>query len=699
MPSSTAFSRCVARAPRLPSRARLVITGLVALACALSSPAQAAVTMHMVTPHSEYRFRDGKFVTNDPELRLAGYVTSDAPTVRLDIDSPNGLPDLAETELIVDAILLDLGSSSRKVGRIEIAPVIIELDGSRYSFGPRELLASISADGSLFSPPVRLPSASGVGSPDGIARVDLPVPATGRFLLLEWVTGWQRSPDSGRPVVRVSSVSVREPSGGEVPTRVAQVRSILDTTSGRAPFALTVLLREGSNLVSVAATESSAASAGSTPGSETVTIPVTLVSALLSGAGNSAQQVVLSDGAHVSITIPSTSAPATLRRVRIVQEDAASLEVPVRVGRSYVPHRPVLLYRFEGSLQTSYRAEATASLPGQPPSLAVDGIRDFPSTWVSNLTPMPVRWRVDLERTANLGSLVIHARHDGVRSYAPQAMRILASLDGADYQPVEGRIGNAAPSSLITGFGDRQTTVAIPTGPSVRWIELVIEETKQPNNVQINEIEFYDTTGARILAQQVVPEIGFVKPVRVEMRLYDEDLSEAGVALDSDVGLFLWQRQTGEWIWSGARAERLPSSGERIVQIELGTLPRMAIVPLSPTGAPRREIDVRWSTNPFSPNGDGVADTTRLAVALPPSESGTWSEVTVQLFDTRGKLIETLADRAEVASSVLILEWDGSDRSGRPVPIGPYVYQVIARTPTLSGASRVVRNGVLVVVR
>ena len=74
-------------------------------------------------------------------------------------------------------------------------------------------------------------------------------------------------------------------------------------------------------------------------------------------------------------------------------------------------------------------------------------------------------------------------------------------------------------------------------------------------------------------------------------------------------------------------------------------------------------------------------------------------DVSVNLYDIRSMLVKTLSDRAAVSSNSLVIEWDGRDRDGRPVPIGPYVYEVIVRRNDGSRNGTTVRNGLLVVAR
>ncbi len=71
--------------------------------------------------------------------------------------------------------------------------------------------------------------------------------------------------------------------------------------------------------------------------------------------------------------------------------------------------------------------------------------------------------------------------------------------------------------------------------------------------------------------------------------------------------------------------------------------------------------------SPFSPLGDGV-----FKEALIQCNADDGSKISLKLFDIRGRLIRTLADRASL-ESVQSLAWDGRDADGQVVPMGVYL--------------------------
>ncbi len=99
--------------------------------------------------------------------------------------------------------------------------------------------------------------------------------------------------------------------------------------------------------------------------------------------------------------------------------------------------------------------------------------------------------------------------------------------------------------------------------------------------------------------------------------------------------------------------------------------------------APAIVDKTQWSYNPFSPNGDGICDTTRIQLSV---DSGT--ELTVQIFDSHHKLVRTIFNQSK-ATGINSIEWDGKDDRGRIVSPGAYIYLVRVNNS--------VRKGVLIV--
>ena len=91
---------------------------------------------------------------------------------------------------------------------------------------------------------------------------------------------------------------------------------------------------------------------------------------------------------------------------------------------------------------------------------------------------------------------------------------------------------------------------------------------------------------------------------------------------------------------------------------------------------------VEFYPDPFSPNGDGKCDETKLLFSLDSPAS-----VRLTIWDLRGKLVNILAEGSEY-SGVVQIPWDGTDLYGRVLPVGIYLYQLsygsIRKTGTIA---------------
>ena len=77
-------------------------------------------------------------------------------------------------------------------------------------------------------------------------------------------------------------------------------------------------------------------------------------------------------------------------------------------------------------------------------------------------------------------------------------------------------------------------------------------------------------------------------------------------------------------------------------------------------------IELSIEPNPFSPDGDGFQDQTVFRYTLPME-----SNLTIRIYDVRGRLIKTLVDDEPSVSGEIF--WDGRDEENRIVRIGIYV--------------------------
>lgn len=70
----------------------------------------------------------------------------------------------------------------------------------------------------------------------------------------------------------------------------------------------------------------------------------------------------------------------------------------------------------------------------------------------------------------------------------------------------------------------------------------------------------------------------------------------------------------------------------------------------------------------------------RIGFNLPTS-----GPVTVKIYDTRGRLVRTLAEGGSFPAGGSFIKWNGSDGSGRPVPSGIYLYEIRAGSARATG--------------
>ncbi len=75
----------------------------------------------------------------------------------------------------------------------------------------------------------------------------------------------------------------------------------------------------------------------------------------------------------------------------------------------------------------------------------------------------------------------------------------------------------------------------------------------------------------------------------------------------------------------------------------------------------------RLSPNPFSPNGDLRNDLLKITISLP---AGSY-QLAVTVYDTLGGTVRNLANGTP-AGPVAVLQWDGADDGGKPLPAGTY---------------------------
>jgi len=532
---------------------------------------------------------------------------------------------------------------------VEIKGLLIRprIEGSR-SFGPRSVLISFSKDGEAFSAPVRFNVPSGVLS-EGTASIELEGQVVASFVRIEVLEGWQREG------VSIEGVSALDPSGRVKRGLIAS--AWFECRLGREPlrFRTVVPLMEGENRVTV-----SARLLRPPPGlseEEVEDFDAVEVMRLRELPPKMEGPIELSDGGRLTVAIAPGSAEG-IERIEIRRAEPGVLPPPE-------DGELVEAYEFRGLVRRPFSAEATSYLETQPPFLAVDGDHDPRSTWITAVTPMPVEITVDLTAVWRVGSIVVYTPVVDGQPYGPERAEVLVSIDGRNF----------AKAAEQAGFGDEVTTIRLPEPVEARFVKLRILEGKQPNNVRITEIEFRDEFGSPIVPYMELSRVPLRRPAVLSFRISPDE------AVPQRLAFLVWNEGLGRWeVLGGELVER-----GAVLVAETTYLSRIGVARLE------RELpppEPRWSFNPFSPNGDGVADRTSITIRLGAGEGG---ELTAQIFDLSGKLVRTLVDREPIPSGSITIEWDGRDEDGRLVPVGAYIYQIRFGKRRISGVIAVAR--------
>ncbi|MGB9598011.1 MAG: discoidin domain-containing protein, partial [Candidatus Poribacteria bacterium] len=380
--------------------------------------------------------------------------------------------------------------------------------------------------------------------------------------------------------------------------------------------------------------------------------------------------IILSDGYKAELTIPTEALISNLKKINIMPMDVSQIEWTTYANNKTIVKgtSPVVAYKFDMGLQTPFYATAKDSLERQLPNLAVDGNPKYPSTWITALSPLPVWIKIDLRSINSIGKIIITARVSGKISYAPKKLTVLVSNDDKIYDEV----------AIKDSFNDEITEIPLMTTPSARFVKLLIEEGKQGNNIQINEIEFRDPEGTKIVAYTQINSTVLSRTAKLTLYYDEKDLISANIKSEKNLAIFGWNEKLQEWQFVGGKTDMV----KNCITVNLNYLSTFAIFESYP-----QTIAIKWNYNPFSPNGDGIADITTLNINL---GQELVSQAKVEIFTYTGRLVRTLIQEGEQSGNISIL-WDGKDENGDRVEIGPYIYQITI--------GKKVYNGVLVVAR
>ncbi|MDE0297070.1 MAG: discoidin domain-containing protein [Candidatus Poribacteria bacterium] len=626
---------------------------LVIFTAFLLTTANAEIDLRITRPAYDY-------TTTNRTLAVEGDVTSsDQGEIVVSIDTPAGVARLSSISPSVHTVTTDLGGV-RQLQAVLIRPSV---DRGKL-IGPRRILLAISEDGPLLNEH-ELEVSANADAPQNPVVVRLPNITSARFVRIEMLEGW--SP--GR--ILIESIEFLGIDDQIIHPIVSSVSILLDRTSGKeAPFTIELLLSEGENEIFVTATRVFPQSAEK----DVEEISVRFLSDLQSATLDE-RRLELSDGDRANISVPIDKLDSSVKKIQFIREplhhvNPSEYQDNTRIAPGTLP---LLVYRFEVLKRANFGVEATSSLSSQPPMLAVDGILEPPSTWMAGLVPLPIHLTVDLGEIHTLGQITVHANVVNHRSYGPQRGTVLVSNDGHDFREVLD----------VPEFSDGVTVIEVPAPVSCRYVRLLITESKQANNVQLNEVQFFDSLGLKISRFAAFNHLLLERPALLEFNYDRADLADAGVNRETDLRVFAWIPSTHQWQLAGGEVD----PARQKVRLELNYISRFALF----QAVPPTELEAQWSLNPFSPDGNGVADVTQLIIPSSRALGADKNELVVEIYDLHSKLVKTLINRSTVNSNSISIEWDGTDRTGRPVNIGPYIYQVRMGTK--------ISNGVIVVAK
>lgn len=619
----------------------------------------AVIDLSIVHPRTD-------FTTNNQALSIEGIVESSIPTkVVVTTNTPAGVPDLEQLAHSLHAIILDLGSS-RQLKAALISPYA-DLD---LSFGPRMVQMAFAQDDTNFPEGHRLNVPSSIGTSFNKTVVDFPGIISAQFVQIVMLEGWQRER------IAIESVEFLDSNNQIIQAGIQSISILLDlSVENRAPFSVQVLLKTGENRLTLFARTLVLPGANQIETADWVTISPFYLSELRPDAAD-AGYYTLSDGHRAQIVLAVDAFDEKIKKLQFYsvpreQFDSLSYSENEQIVEGTAP---AVVYRFEALKQGVFAAEASNSLRDQPPTLAFDGILDFPSTWVAGLVPLPISLTADLGEVRAISRIVVHANVTENGSFGPQSAIIFTSNDNVNFTEL----------FEYSGFDDRTTAIELPSHPSARYVRLKITESKQANNVQINEVELFDVSDSKLVPLVAVDRFLLQRPAHLELSYTASDLLAANIRRESDLRIFAWDDLGKEWQLVGGEIDL----DRQTVSLELNYISEFALFQ-----AVTSKIQTAWSLNPFSPDGNGIADVTRLTIINADTSPFRRNELIVEIFDLNNRLVRTLVNRTVMHSNAMSIEWDGRDGTGRIVNIGPYIYQIQIQSDMQTD----VRNGVIVV--
>ncbi|MCK5685833.1 lamin tail domain-containing protein, partial [bacterium] len=175
------------------------------------------------------------------------------------------------------------------------------------------------------------------------------------------------------------------------------------------------------------------------------------------------------------------------------------------------------------------------------------------------------------------------------------------------------------------------------------------------------------------IAYWIQPDsLRFYKASEFVFPFSSDDLEAVGLTTDDETYLTLYRYKREEGIWEKAGGKVDRTANTVTLQMMQGGV---YLLVNDPTKAPSFFIKNLYATiNPFSPNGNGINDTTEIRFDISDD-----SEVTLRIFNTRGKLMRMLAQEEDYSSGLTGIEWDGKDDDGNLLKTGIYIIHIYAK--------------------
>ena len=626
---------------------------LLSLLIAFDQATAALIDLSITYPKTD-------FTTNNQELAIKGNVTSKIPTkVIVSANTPSGIKSLADLQHPIQSITLDLGSKQILSG-ILIQPV----PNSQFPLGPKTIQLAFSQDGSDFSVPKRFNVPSHLSTEFHSVFVMFPSPINSRLIEAKMIEGWQADQ------IAVQSIEFLNTNERVIQASIKSIAITLDLTrKDSQDFSMEVLLQPGENRITLIATILPTQILDPTLAVDQHTISLVYLSELLPETAENGY-FHLSDGTQTKVKIHAESFNQQIKKLEFWRIQPTEIPPFSYLNNTMIAANtsPVVVYRFVAFLQTNFSAESSSFLQSQPPDLVVDGLFDPPSTWITDLTPLPIDLEIDLGKQHTIGRITVHANTDQGKSFGPQNVIIYTA--GNDRQFMK--------ALEFDDFLDNITNIDLEIRSKARYVRFKIIESKQANNIQINEIEFFDASNFKIVPFVKFNQLILKKPAFLQISYDNFDLFNAGVdpSMTKNMRIFSWDEPSQEWQIAGGSV----NPNLQMIELELNYITQFAVFQ-----AVLSKTSTAWTFNPFSPNGNGVADTTHLTITSPNILDLNQRELTVEIFDLKSKLIRTLIDHTLINTNSVSIEWDGRNRMGEIVNIGPYLYQVQIGTEISNG--------------